>query len=178
MLVCLVGGQQVRCAPVARWPRLRQIARQTSHATKEITMPTRTANATWEGGLKGGKGSFKGESGAISGGYSFGTRFENAPGTNPEELLGASHAACFSMALAAGLEKAGKPATRVDTKAQVAIEKVGDGFSVTGIRLTTRASAPGVSKEEFQRIAEATKVGCPISKALASVKIELDAQLA
>src|SRR5256885_1457108 len=140
-------------------------------------MPTRNASAIWEGGLKAGKGNIKGESGAMSVPYSFGTRFENAPGTNPEELLAAAHAACFSMALAAGLEKAGKPATRVDTKAACTIEKVGEGFSITGIKLTTRATVPGIEAGQFRQIAETTKTGCPVSKALSAVKIDLDAQL-
>jgi len=141
-------------------------------------MPTRNATATWEGGLKNGKGNFKGESGAISAPYSFSTRFENAPGTNPEELLAASHAACFSMALAAGLEKSGKPATKVETKAACTVEKVGDGFTITGIKLTTRATVPGIEPGQFKQIADATKTGCPVSRALSAVKIELDAQLA
>jgi osmotically inducible protein OsmC len=140
-------------------------------------MPTRKAQAIWEGGLKEGKGSFKGESGAIGGSYNFGTRFGDAPGTNPEELIAAAHSACFSMALAVGLEKAGKTATKVDTHAAVTVEKGDAGFSITGIKLTTRATVPGISKEEFQKIAEGTKTGCPVSRALAAVKIELDAQL-
>ncbi len=140
-------------------------------------MPTRSASSIWEGGLKGGKGSYKGESGALSGSYSFNTRFGETPGSNPEELIGAAHSACFSMALAAGLEKAGTPATKVETKAAVTVELQGGGFSITGIKLTTRASVPGISKEEFAKVAEATKTGCPVSKALSAVKIELDAQL-
>jgi lipoyl-dependent peroxiredoxin len=141
-------------------------------------VPTRNATAVWEGGLKGGKGSFKGESGAVSAPYSFGTRFENAPGTNPEELLAAAHAACYSMALSAGLEKGGKPPTKVETKAACTIEKVGDGFQITSIKLTCRATVPGIDAAAFAQVAEATKGGCPVSKALAAVKIELDAKLA
>jgi osmotically inducible protein OsmC len=140
-------------------------------------MPTRNASATWEGGLKAGKGSFKGDSGAISAPYSFGTRFGDTPGTNPEELLGAAHAACFSMALAAGLEKSGKPASKIDTKAAVTIDKVGDGFTITNIKLTCRAAVPGIDAAAFHQISEATKTGCPVSKALSAVKIELDAKL-
>jgi osmotically inducible protein OsmC len=140
-------------------------------------MPTRNATATWDGGLKGGKGNFRGESGAIQGAYSFGSRFENAGGTNPEELLAAAEAACFSMALSAGLEKAGTPPTRVETRAACTVEKVGDGFKITGMRLNVRATVPGVDRDAFQQAAEATKKGCPVSMALAGVPIELEAQL-
>src|SRR5436190_1119499 len=98
-------------------------------------MPTRNASATWTGDLKSGNGAFEGSSGALKGNYSFGTRFENAPGTNPEELIGAGHAACFSMALAAGLGKNGFKPARVSTTAAVTIEKVGEAFKITKIRL-------------------------------------------
>lgn len=141
-------------------------------------MPTRNATAVWEGGLKGGKGNVRGESGAVSAPYSFGTRFGDAPGTNPEELIAAAHAGCYSMALAAGLEGKGKPATKVETKAACTVEKVGDGFTITSIKLVCRASVAGIDAAEFKAIAEATKAGCPVSKALAAVKIDLDAQLA
>jgi lipoyl-dependent peroxiredoxin len=141
-------------------------------------MPTRNASATWEGGLKGGKGSFKGESGAISGAYSFGSRFESAGGTNPEELLAAAEAACFSMALSGALEKAGTPATRVETRAACTIEKQGEGVAITTMKLTVRATVPGVDNGAFQKAAEATKDGCAVSRALKGVKIELDASLA
>src|SRR5919112_302855 len=97
-----------------------------SNRHRRAAMPTRNATATWEGGLKGGKGSFKGESGAISASYSFGTRFENEKGSNPEELLAAAEAACFSMALSVGLEQNGTPATRVATSAACTVEKVGE----------------------------------------------------
>ncbi|HEX2094089.1 MAG TPA: OsmC family peroxiredoxin [Longimicrobiaceae bacterium] len=140
-------------------------------------MPTRNASATWEGGLQGGKGSFEGESGAIGGSYSFGSRFADAGGTNPEELLAAAEAACYSMALSAGLEKRGTPATRVRTEAACTIEKVGEGFKITTLRLRVRARVSGVDEATFQRTAEATKTGCPVSQALAGVKIELDAAL-
>jgi len=141
-------------------------------------MPTRNATATWEGVLKTGKGNIKGESGAIDVPFSFNTRFGDTPGTNPEELIAAAHAGCFSMALSAGLEKAGKPSTKVETKAACTVEKVGDGFSITGVKLTCRATVPGIDAAQFKQIAEATKAGCPVSKALAAIKIELDAQLA
>ena len=141
-------------------------------------MPTRNASAQWKGGLKGGQGSFKGQTG-IGGSYSFGSRFENAAGSNPEELLAAAEAACFSMALALGLEQNGTPATTVDTNAACTIEKVGEGFSITRMKLDVRAVVPGIEAAKFKQIAEATKDGCPVSKAIkGNVKIELDAQLA
>jgi osmotically inducible protein OsmC len=140
-------------------------------------MPTRNASATWNGNLKEGNGSFKGSSGAIEGKYSFGTRFENSPGTNPEELVGAAHAACFSMALAAGLGKNGMNPQRVSTTAAVTIEKVGEGFKITKIKLTTEANVPGADPKKFQEIATATKSGCPVSGALSAVPIELEAKL-
>ena len=140
-------------------------------------MPTRNATATWEGGLKGGKGSFKGESGAINASYSFGTRFENEKGSNPEELLAAAEAACFSMALALGLEKAGTPSTKVETKAACTVEKQGEGFTITTLKLTVRATVPGADDAAFQKAVQATKVGCPVSRALAGVKIDVDAEL-
>ena len=141
-------------------------------------MPTRTASATWKGGLKGGTGSFKGQTG-LAGSYSFGSRFENAAGSNPEELLAAAEAACFSMALSAGLEKNGTPATSVDTTAKCTIEKVGEGFKVTKMRLEVRAAVPNVDEATFRKIAEGTKDGCPISQVMkGNVPIELDAKLA
>ena len=140
-------------------------------------MPTRTANATWKGGLKGGTGSFKGPTG-LSGSYSFGSRFENASGSNPEELLAAAEAACFSMALSAGLERGGHPPTSIDTTAKCTIEKVGDGFRVTKMRLEVRASVPNIDAAEFKKIADATKEGCPISQLMkGNVPIELEARL-
>ena len=136
-------------------------------------MPTRHAEATWTGDLKGGNGSYKGQSGALSGGYSFGTRFENAPGTNPEELIGAAHAACFSMALAAGLGKAGHAPKSVHTTADVTLDKVGEGFKITKIVLKTEGQVPGIDEKTFKEFAEKTKTGCPVSQALASTPIEL-----
>ncbi len=140
-------------------------------------MPTRSASATWNGDLKTGNGTFKGKSGAIQGNYSFGTRFEGAPGTNPEELIGAAHASCFSMALAAGLGKNGLNPKSVSTTADVSIEKVGEGFKITKIVLHCEASVPGVDPAKFQEIATATKSGCPVSQALSATPIELDAKL-
>ena len=141
-------------------------------------MPTRRANAVWEGGLKGGKGSFQGESGAIGGSYSFGTRFGEEAGTNPEELLAAAEAACFSMALSGGLEKDGTPATRIETNAActVAPQKEG-GFRLTTMHLTVKATVPGIANDAFQQKVQGTKSGCPVSKALAGVEITVEAEL-
>jgi osmotically inducible protein OsmC len=141
-------------------------------------MPTRKASAVWEGGLKGGKGSFKAESGLVGGNYGFGSRFEQAPGSNPEELIAAAHAACLSMALSGGLEKAGKPATRVATEAACTVEKVGDAFKITKMKLVVRGKVPGMDQAAFVAAAEAAKDGCPVSGALkGNVAFELDAKL-
>ena len=140
-------------------------------------MPTRHAEATWTGDLKSGKGDFTGQSGSIKGGYSFGTRFENAAGTNPEELIGAAHASCFSMALAAGLGKAGHQPKRVHTTADVTIDKVGEGFKITKIVLKTEGQVPGIDAATFKEFAEKTKTGCPVSQALAATPIELSVKL-
>jgi osmotically inducible protein OsmC len=141
-------------------------------------MPTRTANATWQGGLRDGKGTFKGQTG-LQGQYNFSSRFENGAGSNPEELLAAAHAACYSMALSLGLEKAGFKPQSVDTEAACTIDKVGEGFKITRMRLTTRATVPGIDDAKFQSIAAATKEGCPVSGALKNnVQIELAASLA
>jgi osmotically inducible protein OsmC len=140
-------------------------------------MPTRKASATWEGGLRGGTGSFRGESGAIDAAYSFGSRFTDAGGTNPEELLAAAEAACFSMALAAGLEAAGTPATRVHTDAACTVEKVAEGFGITGIRLRVTASVPGLDNDAFQAAAAKTRKECVVSRALAGVDIQMEATL-
>ncbi len=142
-------------------------------------MPVRTSSAVWEGGLKGGKGTFKGESGAIGGSYSFQTRFENEKGSNPEELLAAAEAACFSMALSGALEKNGTPSTRIETSAACTVAPVAGGFAVTIMKLDVRATVPGIDPAKFQEIAAATKEGCPISKALkGNVDIQLNATLA
>jgi len=140
-------------------------------------MPTRNASAVWEGGLRGGNGRFDGESGALSGRYDFGSRFTDAGGTNPEELLAAAEAACFSMALSAGLEGAGHAPTRVETKAACTVEKVEDGFKITTMKLRVTAVVDGIDDAKFQEIAAATKTGCPVSKALAGVDIQLEATL-
>src|SRR5688572_30967073 len=113
-------------------------------------MATSTAEAVWEGSLKDGKGTMKLGSGAFNGAYSFGTRFEGAPGTNPEELIGAAHAGCFSMALSAALGKAGFTPKSVRTNATVTLDKVGEGFQITRIDLDTEASIPGIEDAKFQ----------------------------
>ena len=141
-------------------------------------MPTRKANAKWEGGLKGGKGSFSGESG-LGGAYSFGSRFESGGGTNPEELLAAADAACYSMALSAALEKNGTAPRSVETKAACTLEKVGEGFSITTMKLDVTASVPGVDDATFQKLAEQTKEGCIVSRVMkGNLKFELTARLA
>ncbi len=140
-------------------------------------MAVRSAEAVWTNGLKDGKGTVKLGSGAYEGAYSFASRFEEGPGTNPEELIGAAHAGCFSMALSAGLERAGHRPKSVKTKARVHLEKVGDGFQITRIQLQTDAQVPGIDQAKFQEQAEAAKKGCPVSRALAGVQIELDAKL-
>ncbi|HEX6433749.1 MAG TPA: OsmC family peroxiredoxin [Gemmatimonadales bacterium] len=141
-------------------------------------MPTSSASAVWEGVLRSGRGHFKAGSGAFEGDYSFATRFENAKGTNPEELIAAAHAACLSMALSAGLEKNGTPPTRISTKAACTVEKVGDGFKITRMRLEVRGKVPGLDQAKFAQAAEAAKQGCPVSTALqGNVQMELDARL-
>lgn len=140
-------------------------------------MPTRLGTATWEGTLKQGKGSMKLGSGAYEGPFSFSSRFENATGTNPEELIGAALAGCFSMALSANLEKAGHPATRVNTTAHVKLEMLPDGPKITTIELENESAVPGIDARAFQEQAEATKKGCPVSKALTGTNITLRATL-
>ena len=141
-------------------------------------MATRHASATWEGGLRGGKGTFAGESGTIGGNFAFVTRFGDEKGSNPEEMLAAAEASCFSMALSGKLEANGTPAARIETSAACTVEKVGDAFAVTTMALTVRVSAAGIENDAFQALAAATKDGCPISKAIkGNVNITLDAQL-
>lgn len=136
----------------------------------------RTASARWAGDLKSGNGNIKTGSGAFEGAYSFTTRFEGTKGTNPEELLGAAHAGCFSMALAHAMSLAGHKVTSVDTKATVHLDKVGDGMSITGVDLETKGVVPGLSAAEFEKFAEQTKSGCIVSRAL-SVPMTVKATL-
>jgi osmotically inducible protein OsmC len=127
-------------------------------------MPTRRSSARWEGGLKGGKGTFKGESGAIGGQYNFSSRFEEGVGSNPEELLAAAEAACFSMAFAGNLEKNGTPPTSIETQAACTVEAGTGGASITKIHLDTTATVPGIDDAKFQEIADVTLKTCPVSK--------------
>jgi osmotically inducible protein OsmC len=140
-------------------------------------MPIRNAEAEWNGSLIDGKGHMKLGSGAFDGPYSFRSRMEEGVGTNPEELIGAAHAGCYSMALSAILGGAGLTPTKIHTKAAVKFEKVGDGFSITNIELTTEAEIPGTDDAAFQQFAEAAKANCPVSKALAGTHITLNAKL-
>jgi len=140
-------------------------------------MPVRTSEAEWQGNLQQGKGTIKLGSGAFEGKYSFSSRFEEEPGTNPEELVGAAHAGCFSMFLAAVLSRQGYIPKRVHTTAQVRLERVGDGFKITRIQLNTEAEVPGIDEQTFQEAAATSKKNCPISQALAATDIEMQAKL-
>jgi osmotically inducible protein OsmC len=141
-------------------------------------MLTRTSTAVWTGGLKNGKGTMKIGKGAFDGTYTFASRFESGAGTNPEELIGAAHAGCFSMALALMLEQEGRRPESITTTAKVKVDKVGDGFRIVGIDLSTEGVVPGIDEAGFREKAEAAKSGCPVSAALSSVKITLEARLA
>jgi osmotically inducible protein OsmC len=137
----------------------------------------RSASAHWQGGLKDGRGTVTTDSGVLSQTqYSFSTRFENGVGTNPEELIAAAHAGCFSMALSHQLESAGLKADAIDTKAAVTLEKVGDGFTITKIHLELRAKIPNADDAKFQKAAADAKAGCPVSRVL-NAEITLDAKL-
>ena len=137
----------------------------------------KTASAHWSGSIKEGQGTMSTETGVLHDApYGFKSRFEDGPGTNPEELLGAAHAGCFSMALSLGLGEAGLTADSIDTKAVVSLDKDGDGFSITAVHLTCKAKIPGADAATFDKIAKATKEGCPVSKVLKAT-ITLDASL-
>ena len=141
-------------------------------------MPTRKAEAEWEGNLAEGSGRLKVSSGAFEGPYSFKSRFEEGQAaTNPEELLGAAHAGCFTMALTAGLSRAGIKPKRIHTEARVKLEKVGEAFSITQIELETEAEIPDVDDAAFQKYALDAKQNCPLSKALAATQINMTAKL-
>ena len=140
-------------------------------------MAVRTAEAVWEGDLMQGKGTMKLGSGAYEGAYSFASRFEEGPGTNPEELIAAAHAGCFSMALSALLAQAGYTAKRIHTTAKVHLNKVDEGFKITNIELDTEAEVPGIDEKTFLEHAEKAKAGCPVSQALAGTEITLQAKL-
>jgi osmotically inducible protein OsmC len=137
----------------------------------------RKATAVWQGGLKDGKGTLTTESKVLSNTpYSFGTRFEGAPGTNPEELLGAAHAGCFTMALSAQLGEAGIKPERIETKATITFEKLDSGFTITRSHLDVAVKAAGAERAKFEQAAEKAKTGCPMSKVLRA-EISMDARL-
>ncbi|HEY9792229.1 MAG TPA: OsmC family protein [Candidatus Obscuribacterales bacterium] len=140
-------------------------------------MVTRTADAQWNGGLKDGQGQIKLGSGAFQGEYSFPSRFESGKGTNPEELIAAAHAGCFSMALAAGLGKAGFSPKQVRTTAKVHLNKVGEGFEINQIDLHCEAEVPSIDEPTFKREADNAKANCPVSKLYKGAQINLTAQL-
>ena len=142
-------------------------------------MAIRTASAEWKGDLRGGEGAFSGASGAVGGAYSFESRFTDAGGTNPEELVAAAHASCFSMFLAGVLGEAGSAPESVRTEARLQILKEDEGFTVTRIDLATVGSVPGIDEAAFKEAAQVAKENCPISKALGAVReINLEATLA
>ncbi len=141
-------------------------------------MAVRFATAAWEGTLREGSGTMKMASGAYNGQYSFSSRFEEGVGTNPEELIAAAHAGCFSMALSGALTREGYTPTRIETTAKVHLNKVDSGFKITNIHLETVADVPDIDNDKFQEIAEGAKKNCPVSQALAATDITLDAKLA
>jgi osmotically inducible protein OsmC len=136
-----------------------------------------TGSAVWRGGLKDGRGAISTRSGALKDyPYGFASRFEGKPGTNPEELIGAAHAGCFTMALSLILSEAKLTAEQMDTTAEVALDKVGDGYAITSVHLSLKGKVPGASAAKFQELAEKAKAGCPVSKLL-NTKITLDVNL-
>jgi peroxiredoxin, OsmC subfamily len=140
-------------------------------------MTQKSGSAVWTGGLKDGQGTVSTETGVLrEAPYGFKSRFEDGPGTNPEELLAAAHAGCFSMALALGLGQAGLTADRIETRAVVTLDKQGDGFAITTVHLTCSATVPGADIATFERIAQEAKQGCPVSKVLKAT-ITLEATL-
>ncbi|ALN17201.1 OsmC subfamily peroxiredoxin [Ectopseudomonas mendocina] len=137
----------------------------------------KTASAHWQGGIKDGKGTISTQSGALKDSpYGFNTRFEDKPGTNPEELIGAAHAGCFSMALSKELGEAGMTAESIDTQAQVTLDKVDGGFEISTVHLSLRAKIPGADRAAFEKAVETAKTGCPVSKVL-NAAITLEAVL-
>lgn len=137
-----------------------------------------TANVKWTGDLQGGEGEITTGSGTVGGTYSAASRFGDGKGTNPEELIAAAHAACFSMALTLAIGDAGHTPESVETDAKVVLKKVDDGFEIPRIELSTVGTVPGLDDEEFQKLAELAKVNCPVSKALTGPEIKLEAKLA
>ncbi len=140
-------------------------------------MTTTSGSAKWQGGIKDGKGAISTKSGALKDyPYGFASRFEGKPGSNPEELIGAAHAACFTMALSLILGEANLTAEQMETKADVTLEKVGDGFAITAAHLSLQAKIPGADNAKFQELADKAKAGCPVSKLL-NTRISLEAKL-
>lgn len=139
-------------------------------------MPTRHASARWSGGLKGGTGSVESQSGLVKGSYTFPTRFEDAQGTNPEELMAASHAGCYAMAFSALLGEEGHEPKHIDATAHVTLDEVDGKPTITRVHLVTRGEVPGLDAEGFRRVAQQAKDFCPVSRALAGVEITLDAE--
>lgn len=137
----------------------------------------RTASIHWEGDVAHGRGTIATESGNVKADYSFGTRFSSDPGTNPEELLAASHAACFTMALSSVLTRAGHPPTSIDSRAAVSLQQANGGYEIPSIELTATATVPGISEDEFMGLANQAKETCPLSRALRAVPISLHAEL-
>src|SRR5450830_86071 len=147
------------------------------HPTKERTMKT-NGSAVWSGGIKDGKGAISTASGAMKEHpYGFASRFEGKPGTNPEELIGAAHAGCFTMALSLILGEAGLTADKMETKAEVTLDKLEDGYAITAVHLILKAKIPGADDAKFQELAAKAKANCPVSKLL-NANITLDAKLA
>lgn len=140
-------------------------------------MPVRKAEAVWEGTLQEGKGTMKLASGAYEGAYSFSSRFEDGSGTNPEELLAAAHAGCFSMALSGALGRAGFPPESIETRAEVSLEKQEAGFRITRVNLVTTARVPNIEQGQFDEVAEGAKTNCPVSQLFQGAEITLDATL-
>lgn len=140
-------------------------------------MPTRHATAVWTGSIEKGEGTVALESGAFEGRYSFSSRFEEGTGTNPEELIGAAHAGCFAMALSGNLGRAGYAPQRIEARAQVDLEKRGEGFAIPRIRLVCKAEVPGIDEADFLAVARQSKESCPVSQLLAGAEITLDAEL-
>ncbi len=140
-------------------------------------MPTKKAHAEWNGDLESGNGTMELESGSYKGKYSFASRFEDGVGTNPEELIGAAHAGCFSMALSNELAGAGYDPKSVNTRAEVTFEVTDEGPAITGVKLICKADVPAISNDDFEKFAQGAKDHCPVSKALTGTKITLDANL-
>jgi osmotically inducible protein OsmC len=145
--------------------------------SEEADMPTRTAQAKWEGSIEEGGGTMSFGSGAFEGPYSFGSRMEEGPGTNPEELIGAAHAGCFGMSLSVVLGQGGHTPESLETSAKVHFEQEGEGWAITRIDLSTRGRVPGIDQSAFEEAAQAAKENCPVSKALGGTEITLEATL-